>query len=139
MYLMLILFPFVAGGGNASIYGNIILLSFDVGTLRILFWNTFTASSSALCTRCLFTTEVKIIGTSVNGAIRFLISSSNFFAVFVSFSIRSHLFTSNTTPFLFLSQRWNIFKSCAVIPAVASINIKHTSASSIARMERITE
>ena len=89
--------------------------------------------------RCLFGTDVKTIGTSLNGAIRRRIASANSFIVLLSFSIRSHLLTTITHPFLLRTTRLKIFRSCASIPAVASSIKMQTSDDSIERIERSTE
>ena len=67
--LILMNFPFVDGGGEDSTIGSITSFNFDVGIFFILFWKTFTADSKTSNIRCFSLTEVKIIGTSVNGAI----------------------------------------------------------------------
>ena len=66
------------------------------------------------------------------------ISSRNFFMVFVSFSMRSHLFTRITMP---LPASWAmpaIFLSCSVTPSCASIMSMQTSQRSMAATARIT-
>ena len=53
--------------------------------------------------------EIKIMGTSVNGAVSLLIMASNSLVVWVSFSTKSHLLTKMTIPFLFFSASQKIF------------------------------
>ena len=80
-----------------------------------------------------------MIGTSLNGAILALSDLVYSARVLLSFSKRSHLFTTRTQPFLFFLIRLKIFMSCASIPVVASIIMMQTSLCSMALMERITE
>ncbi len=96
------------------------------------------ASSMDLSRRCFSKTEMKSTGTSVKGSKRFFTAASNSFMVLVSFSIRSHLFTSTTTP---LPLRWMMdmmCRSCCWMPSCASIISRHTSLSSMARTDRST-
>ena len=71
--------------------------------------------------RCLVRAEAKMISTSLNGAIFFTQAFFVFDQCFPVFSTRSHLLTTITTPFRFLSIRWKILRSWASIPRVASI------------------
>ena len=93
----------------------------------------------ALKILCLFSTEIKTIGTSVKGSICFLIKVSNSLAVFVSFSTKSHLLTKMTIPLRFRWANQKIFCTCPSKPRVASKTSKHTSECSIALTLRITE
>jgi len=54
---------------------------------------------------CFLGIEVKTMGTSLKGAILLRINSSNSRCVFVSFSIKSHLLTMITIPFLLRSAK----------------------------------
>src|SRR5690606_2168890 len=137
--LMLIYFPFTAGGGLFSIIGNITSLNLAVEIRFFLFSNTFTAVSNAFNKRCLVSAETNKIGTSSNGAICSLILFSYSLVVWLSFSTKSHLFTRITTPFLFFCANQKILWSCPSNPRVASITSTQTSACSMARTERITE
>jgi hypothetical protein len=118
---------------------NITSFNFEVGTFCILLSYTFSPISIAFKILIFSVTEINKIGTSLNGAIFCLSTFSKSLAVLVSFSIKSHLFTSKTIPFPFLAAKLKMVISCAVIPLNASITNKQTSASSIALMARIIE
>jgi len=118
---------------------NITSLSWAPGILRSRLSYTSSATSIPLKMRCFSMAEIKSTGTSVKGANFCLSFFSYSFAVLVSFSILSHLFTSTTMPLPFLTANEKIERSCAVIPFSASKSNKHTSASSMALIARITE
>ena len=84
--------------------------------------------------------EINKIGKSVNGARRSRIAvvyeSITFWLLS---SIKSHLFTQTTNPFLFFCTSEKIFISWLSMPLVASNISTQTSEFSIARIERITE
>ena len=89
--------------------------------------------------RCLFSTEVKTIGMSLNGASRFFRNSVHSFIVLLSFSTRSHLFTTITHPLRLRTMRLWMFRSCDSSPCCASSIRTQTSDCSMARIDRITE
>ena len=114
-------------------------LSLDVMIFFCLFSYMSKSTSIDLKILVFSKADMKMTGTSLNGANRSFTSASKSRAVLVSLSTRSHLLTNMAIPlFLFWTNR-NILISCASIPVCASINKAQTSASSIARMARITE
>ena len=89
--------------------------------------------------RCFVSAEAKIMGKSVNGAMRLRMAVTKVSMTFWSlFSTKSHLFTTTTSDLLFFCISWKMFMSCASMPRVASIISMQTSEFSMARIERIT-
>ena len=74
-YFILMYFPLVAGGGVCCTTSNIASLSLEVAIRFLRFSKTSIAVSKAFNNLCLVIVEVKIIGTSVKGAMRSLIFS----------------------------------------------------------------
>ena len=89
--------------------------------------------------RCLLSTEVKMIGMSLNGASFFFRNSVHSFIVLLSFSMRSHLLTTITQPLRLRTIRLWMLRSCDSSPCWASSIRMQTSEFSMARIERITE
>ena len=102
-------------------------------------WCTRMAVCSTSKIRCLLSTEVKMIGMSLNGASFFFRNSVHSFIVLLSFSIRSHLFTTMTHPLRLRTIRLKMFRSCDSSPCCASSIRMQTSEFSMARIDRITE
>src|SRR5690554_29951 len=139
MYLILMYFPFHAGGGYLSISDSMTSLSFEVAIFLVLFSYTLTASSMAWKIRCLLTTEVKIMGIHLFSPSRSPISSLILSMVLWSLSIKSHLLTMIITPLLFLMAIEIRLTSWDSKPLVASTIITMTSDSSSVLNKRITE
>ena len=74
-YLILIYFPFVAGGGFCCKMGKIKSFNSDVLILRCIFSLTCNAVSNALLILCFVRALTNSIGTSVNGLIDSWITS----------------------------------------------------------------
>ena len=89
--------------------------------------------------RCFSVTDVKMIGTSVNGAMRFFSASSKFLCVCVSFSTKSHLFITSTMPLWFREHNPKMLRSWESNPCEASAITMQTSEFSMERTARITE
>ena len=88
---------------------------------------------------CFLVTDVNMIGTSSNGAMRRRSEASYSFIVLLSLMKRSHLLTTSTQALRLRTMRLNMLMSWASIPLFASIIRMQTSECSIALMERITE
>ena len=87
----------------------------------------------------MFSTEVNIIGTSLNGARRACSASRYSFIVLESLTKRSHLLTTTTQPLRLRTMRLKMLMSWDSIPLVASIIRMQMSEFSIARIDLITE
>src|SRR6185312_614892 len=105
MYLILTYLPLMDGGGKLSIMGSITSFSLEVGIFLARSAYTFSAVSITFKTLCFSVTEVNTVGISVNGATFSRIISSKTLVVLLFFSIKSHLFTTITMPFLFFSAK----------------------------------
>ena len=82
--------------------GSIVSLSFVVPIFAVRCRYTSFAVSSTLNMRCLVSADAKMIGKSVNGAIRSRIALSYaLMSLFVLLSTKSHLLIQTTKPFLF--------------------------------------
>ena len=106
---------------------------------RLRDWKTRTAVCNTSRIRCLFSTEVKMIGMSLNGASFFIRNSRHSFIVLFPFSIRSHLLTTITQPLRLRTIRLWMFRSCDSSPCSASSIRTQTSEFSMARIDRMTE
>ena len=94
--------------------------SLAVDILRFLFSYTCVAVSITLNIRCLVSTDVKIIGKSVNGARRSRMVFSYALMALADFSsTKSHLFTQTIKPLRFFCMSEKMFKSCPSMPRVA--------------------
>ncbi len=107
-----------------------------MGTRRARSSATSSSRSSVLWTRCPVSADVKITGAQRSDGARSRRYRSNAGAVPVSFSTRSHLFTTTTSPHPAFQAFSAIFRSWTWTGSVPSTRSRQTSARSTARSVR---